>query len=440
MKKFRLTSFQIIILGFLALILAGTLLLMLPVSSAGGHSTPFADALFTATSATCVTGLVVKNTATYWSLFGKCVILFLIQIGGLGIVTVSMAFALLGRKRIGLMQRSVMQESVSAFYVGGIVRFTSLILRTVFFVEMLGALLMLPVFCPKFGWLKGLFYAVFHSVSAFCNAGFDLLSRPHPYASLTGYAGNVPLNLVITALILIGGIGFRTWEDVHEHGRNIAHYSLQSKLVLATTAVLIVVPFIYFFTMEFSGLSLKKRILASLFTTVSPRTAGFNTVDLSRLSDDGVVLNIILMLIGGGTGSTAGGMKMTTVAVLAISAHAILHRKKDATAFGRRIGAGVIFDAAAIFSLYFGTCILSAMVISAIENLPFLECMFETASAVATVGLTLGITPHLCAVSHGILIALMFMGRVGGMTLVFATVARRQVIEPLQPEEKVQVG
>ena len=375
LKKVRLTSFQIIILGFLFLILLGTLLLMLPISQANGNATSFKDALFTSTSATCVTGLVVKNTATYWSLFGKCVILCLIQIGGLGIVTVAMAFSLLGRKKIGLMQRTVMQESISA-----------------------------------------------------------------PYASLTGYVDNLPINIVIMSLILIGGLGFRTWEDVRQNKHHFSRYCLQSKLVLAATAVLIIIPFLYFFFAEFGHYPLKERILAALFTTVSPRTAGFNTVDLNRLSDDGVVMNIMLMLIGGATGSTAGGMKLTTVAVLAISAHSVLHRKKDATAFGRRIGTGVIFDAAAIFSLYFGTCVISAMAISAIEGLPFLKCMFETASAVATVGLTLGITPHLSTLSQLILIVLMFMGRVGGMTLVFATIARRHVIDPLKPEEKVQVG
>lgn len=440
LKKVRLTSFQIIILGFLFLILLGTLLLMLPISQANGNATSFKDALFTSTSATCVTGLVVKNTATYWSLFGKCVILCLIQIGGLGIVTVAMAFSLLGRKKIGLMQRTVMQESISAFYVGGIVKFTSFIIRTVICCELLGALLMLPVFWHQFGGIHGIFYAVFHSISAFCNAGFDLLGRPHPYASLTGYVDNLPINIVIMSLILIGGLGFRTWEDVRQNKHHFSRYCLQSKLVLAATAVLIIIPFLYFFFAEFGHYPLKERILAALFTTVSPRTAGFNTVDLNRLSDDGIVMNIMLMLIGGATGSTAGGMKLTTVAVLAISAHSVLHRKKDATAFGRRIGTGVIFDAAAIFSLYFGTCVISAMAISAIEGLPFLKCMFETSSAVATVGLTLGITPHLSTLSQLILIVLMFMGRVGGMTLVFATIARRHVVDPLKPEEKVQVG
>lgn len=265
LKKVRLTSFQIIILGFLFLILLGTLLLMLPISQANGNATSFKDALFTSTSATCVTGLVVKNTATYWSLFGKCVILCLIQIGGLGIVTVAMAFSLLGRKKIGLMQRTVMQESISAFYVGGIVKFTSFIIRTVICCELLGALLMLPVFWHQFGGIHGIFYAVFHSISAFCNAGFDLLGRPHPYASLTGYVDNLPINIVIMSLILIGGLGFRTWEDVRQNKHHFSRYCLQSKLVLAATAVLIIIPFLYFFFRRIRPLSVKGTNFGSPF-------------------------------------------------------------------------------------------------------------------------------------------------------------------------------
>lgn len=441
MNSKELTSFRIIILGYFSLILMGGFLLHLPIAQVKGQATPFLDALFTATSAGCVTGLIVHNTATYWSIFGKVVILILIQIGGLGIITVTLAFSLMTGKKIGLLQRSIMQESISAFYMGGIVRFTSFILKTVLGVELLGAVCLFPTFYQQFGLAKGALYAIFHSISAFCNAGFDLLGIQKPYVSLTAYQDNVPVNLTIMLLILIGGIGFRTWQDVRDYKWHFNKYCLQSKLVLAVSVILLVLPFTYFYICEFQTLPLKERILAALFTTISPRTAGFNTVSLNQLSDDGIIVNIILMLIGGSTGSTAGGIKMNTVAVILLATHAVLHHKQDITVFGRRIALKVVDNATAICTLYLGLDVIGALIISHIENINFLTGLFETTSAIATVGLTLGITPHLGDISKCILIILMFIGRVGGMNLAFAMVVKKNnLFEPRYPTEDISVG
>ena len=314
-KKKKLTSFQIIILGFLGVILLGTVFLMLPVSTRAGTATPFSDALFTSTSAVCVTGLVMHDTATYWSFFGQVVILFLIQIGGLGVITVAASFAMISGKKISLMQRSTMQEAIAAPKVGGIVRLTNFMIRTTLAIELLGTIIMAPVFCRDFG-VKGLWVALFHSVSAFCNAGFDLMGTTEAFSSLTGYASEPVVNLTIMSLIIIGGIGFLTWDDLRANRLHWQKYRMQSKVILCTTAVLLIVPAIYFFFFEFSALEPGKRILCSLFQSVTPRTAGFNTVDLTSLRESGQAIIILLMLIGGSPGSTAGGMKTTTVAVL----------------------------------------------------------------------------------------------------------------------------
>lgn len=315
-KKKRLSSFQIIILGFSCVIIIGALLLMLPISSQSGNFTSFSDALFTSTSAVCVTGLVVKDTATYWSVFGQSIILILIQIGGLGVVTVAASFALLSGRKISLMQRSTIQETIAAPKMGGIVRLTQFILKMTFAIELTGALAMMPVFCKDYG-LKGIGMAVFHSVSAFCNAGFDVMgTEAKPYASLTSYDGNIIINITIMLLIIIGGIGFLTWDDIRANKFKLKRYRMQSKVILTFTAILIIFPTIYFFFAEFSDYELKERILLSLFQAVTPRTAGFNTAELTSISEAGQAIMIVLMIIGGSPGSTAGGMKTTTVAVI----------------------------------------------------------------------------------------------------------------------------
>ena len=439
-RKRRLSSFQIIISGFAGVILLGALLLMLPVSAVSGHVTPFNEALFTATSAVCVTGLIVHDTGSYWSGFGQTVILVLIQTGGLGVVTVAASFALLSGRKISLMQRSTMQDAISAPKVGGIVRLTRFILCGTFLVELLGAFAMLPVFCRDYGW-RGVWMAVFHSISAFCNAGFDILgTESHLYPSLTGYAENHAINITIMILIMTGGIGFLTWDDICENKLNFRRYRMQSKVILVTTVFLVVLPAMFFFFADFSSLPIGNRILASFFQSVTPRTAGFNTVALSDMTGASQAVMIFLMMIGGSPGSTAGGMKTTTLAVLFANAAATFRQRESAQLFGRRIEYGVVKTAAAILTMYFSLFFVGAVFISEYENLPLSSCLFETASAVGTVGLTLGITPQLHIPSQMVLIMLMYLGRVGGLTLVYAALSGKRIGTAKLPLDRITVG
>ena len=439
LHKRKLSSSQIILFGFAGVILIGTLLLMLPFATNSGNSASFWDALFTSTSAVCVTGLIVQDTATYWSGFGQVVILLLIQIGGMGVVTVAAAITMASGKKISLMQRSTMQDAISAHQVGGIVRFTGFILKGIFLFELLGALVVMTVFVPEYG-LKGIWLAVFHSISAFCNAGFDLMGTKSPYSSLTSYADHPVVNITIMLLIVIGGIGFLTWQDIRQNGIHIKRYRMQSKVILATTGILLLVPALYFFIFEFSAEPMGRRILLSAFQSVTPRTAGFNTADLTALSETGQTLTIGLMLIGGSPGSTAGGMKTTTAAVLVACAVAVFRRRENGRFFGRRVADDTVKNALTVFLMYISLFLLGGMIISRVEELPILTCLFETASAIGTVGLTLGITPGLHLVSKLILISLMFLGRIGGLTLIFATLSANKNTLSKLPLEKITVG
>lgn len=449
MSEFRvrkhLSTFQIIILGFLVVILTGTVLLMLPFATRGSESASFMDALFTATSATCVTGLVVRDTATYWSGFGQAVILTLIQIGGMGVVTLAVVITIISGKKIGLMQRSTMQESIAAPQVGGIVRLTSFIVKTVFCIELVGAICMFPVFYKDFGFGKGIWYAIWHSVSAFCNAGFDLMGVREHYSSLVSYVTDPVINLVIMLLIMIGGLGFLTWNDIRIHKWHLRKYRMQSKIVFVVTAVLIVLPALYFYFIEFSypqwaGLSGEQRFWGALFQAVTPRTAGFNTLDLTKLSEPGQAIMTILMLIGGSPGSTAGGMKTTTVAVLILSMLSVFLRREHVEVFDRRVAGETVKYAAAVLLMYLIFCLGGGILISSIEHLPILECIFEAGSAIGTVGLTLGLTPGLSTASHSILAVLMYFGRVGGLTVVFAAISGTKPNVSKAPREKITVG
>lgn len=441
-KRFRkhLTTAQIIILGFAGLVLCGALLLMLPIASQSRTVTPFHEALLTATSASCVTGLIVRSTGAHWSLLGQIVILLLIQIGGLGVVTVALCFVRLSGRKISLFQRSAMQDSISAPQVGGIVRMTNRILRGTFLVEGAGALLMLVPFCRRFG-AKGIWYALFHAVSAFCNAGFDLLGTPDdPFPSLVAFRDDPLLVVTAALLILIGGIGFLTWEDVRTHRLRLRRYRLQSKLVLTVSAVLVVFPTLYYYFFEFTAGSAGQRLLDAFFQAVTPRTAGFNTVDLAAMTGASRALMVVLMLIGGASGSTAGGMKMNTVAVLFANVGAIFRRRGEVEAYGRRIDPDTVRQAATVVTMYLTLFFGGAVAISTIEGLPIGACLFESASAVATVGLTLGITPTLGVASQLILTALMYLGRVGALTLIYAALANPDTTPSRLPQEKVSVG
>lgn len=413
---------------------------MLPISSVSGKVTPFNESLFTATSAVCVTGLVVHDTGSYWSAFGQAVILILIQIGGLGVITVAASFALLSGRKISLMQRSTMQEAIAAPKIGGIVRLTGFVLKATLIFELSGAVIMMPVLCKDYG-LKGVWLAVFHSISAFCNAGFDILGTDaSKYVSLTQYVNCTSINLAVIFLIVIGGIGFLTWEDIYTNKLHFRRYRMQSKVILITSAVLIIVPALYFFFFDLNNLPIKQRILSSLFQSVTTRTAGFNTVDLTALQEPSIATMIVLMIIGGSPGSTAGGIKTTTVAVLIANSLATFGRKDSSHFFKRRIDNQVVKNASTILIMYLVLSFTGAVAISTAEKIPFLKCLFETSSAIGTVGLTLGITPELGLFSQLILILLMFCGRVGGLTLIYAAISNTKKNISKYPLEHITVG
>lgn len=442
-KKWRgFSSSQIIMIGFLIAILIGTGLLMLPFSTQGTGHASFADALFTATSAVCVTGLVVQDTATYWSTFGHFVIITLIQVGGMGFITFALAFSMISGRKIGLKQRSLMQDSISAHQVGGIVKLTGFIIKMTAAIELLGAALMFPVFMKEHGVIKGLGYSIFHSISAFCNAGFDLMGYKEKFSSLTSYEGNTLMNFALVLMIVLGGLGFLTWNDIIVNKHHFRKYKMQSKVIIVTTSILFIVPAIIFYFFEFNdiGLSTHDRILGSIFMSVTARTAGFNTLDFGLMTEAGLALMIFLMLIGGAPGSTAGGMKVTTPAVMFSNMISVFRKRSATSFFGRRIDNDVVRNAATIVTMYATLFITGGCLISRIDALPLKECLFETASAVATVGVTMGITPGLSLASRAIIILLMYLGRVGGLTIVFATVAENSDKFSRLPQEKLTVG
>lgn len=436
----KLSSFQIIIIGFAVVILIGSLLLMLPISTKDGRGASFFDSLFTSTSAVCVTGLIVKDTALYWSGFGQAIILILIQIGGMGVVTLTVAFAMLAGRKINLKELSTLREAISAPDIKGVVRLTGFIILGIIVFELVGAAVMMPAFIKEFGVGKGIWYGIFHSVSAFCNAGFDLMGERGEFSSLTYFSSNPFINIPIMLLIIVGGIGFVTWDDIRKNKLRFSRYRMQSKIVLVTTAILILLPALYYFFFEFGDLPVGERFLAAFFQSVTPRTAGFNTANLGAISETGLALMIILMLIGGSPGSTAGGMKTTTVAVLFSNAFSVFRRKEQPQFFRRRAPDGVVRSAATILVMYLVLFLLGGLIISKTEGLPLLSCLFETASAIGTVGLSLGITPELGILSRCILILLMFFGRVGGLTLIFATLPGIKNNGAQLPQEKLTVG
>lgn len=440
MKTIKINYFQKIILGFAALILLGALLLMLPISSNNHLYTPFLEALFTSTSASCVTGLIIYDTASHWSFFGQFIILLLIQTGGLGVVVAMTGVILLSGKKIDYSQRNTLANSISISSQGGIMKILLFLLKWTGLIELFFAAILATQFIPEFGFRKGLWYSIFHSVSAFCNAGFDLMGVKTPFSSLTDYVANPVVNISIMSLILLGGLGFLTWHDIAKKKWNIHHYRLQSKLILITSIIIILAPALFYFFIEFWEMPLAQRILASLFTAITPRTAGFNTVDFNKFSDSGIFLQTLLMLIGASPGSTGGGMKITTMAVLILTSLAIFKNSSRTEAFGRTISGETIRNSTTIAFMYIALCIVSGMYISLHEKLPLLTTCFESASAIATVGLTLGITPNLSPTSHILLIALMYMGRVGGLSLIYAVFPNANPDKGRLVEENVIVG
>lgn len=435
-----------ILYGYSLIILIGTLLLTLPVSSRSGEWTPVSDCFFTATSATCVTGLIRYDTYTHWTTFGQLVIISLIQIGGVGFMTVAVMLMVATGRKISLSQRTIMQNSVSAPQLGGIVRMTKFIAMGTAIVELIGAILLSFSFIPRFGIKQGIYFSVFHSISAFCNAGFDLMGgTTGQFSSLTGWVDDWYVNLIIMSLIVIGGLGFFVWHDVITNRFRFCKLKLHSKMVLSVSfAVMFIGAAILYFTETgheaYAGMSLDERILASLFQSVTSRTAGFNTANLAEMTDAGIFVMTCLMLIGGSPGSTAGGIKTTTFWVLCVSIFATFKRKKNVEAFGRRMEDDITRTASCVFMIYLLMTCGVAVIISAIENLPLVDTLCESVSAMATVGVTVGITPSLGMISKLLLAFLMICGRVGSVTMLLAFSSEKKITNSRLAMEKIQVG
>lgn len=439
----NISQMQMIALGFFCIILIGTLLLMTPAASRSGTPTDFLTALFTSTSATCVTGLVVTNTYLHWSLFGQIIIITLIQIGGLGFITFGFGFSLFLRKKITLRQRGLLKESVNVLNTGGIVRLARLILRGTLLFEGVGAIILTLCFWRDMPFHQALYYGIFHSISAFCNAGFDLMGA-FGMSSFIGYNANWMVCLTLMALILIGGIGFFVWSDLKEHKLHFRKYALHTKIVLVTSVILAVVPTILFWILErhalFADMSGSQALLNALFCAVTPRTAGFNTTDIASLSQSSQFLTIILMFIGGCPGSTAGGIKVTTIAVLILYLRSTLTRTDGVNIFKRRMEDDAISKAAAVFTTHLLLAVVATFLISMLQNLDLTTILFDVVSAVSTVGMSTGVTPSLVPAAKVILIILMYLGRVGSLSFAMSFTDKKRLAHVRQPKEHINIG
>ena len=443
-RRESLTQTQFIAFGFFVLIMTGALLLTLPFASRDGRSMNFLGALFTATSASCVTGLVVADTWSQWSLFGQLVIITLIQIGGLGFITIGVYVSILLRRRIGLKERGLMQESTSALQIGGIVRLTKKIIVGTAIFEGTGALLLAIRFIPQYGFSRGIFYGIFHSVSAFCNAGFDLMGHYEPYNSLSAYYDDWLVNLVIMSLIIIGGIGFIVWDDISRNKLHVKKYLLQTKIVLLTTIFLVFGGGLAFYYLEkdllMADMSVSGKILSSLFSSGTARTAGFNTIDTGALSDGSKLLTIILMFIGGSPGSTAGGIKNPTIVGLLLYVHASIQRTYGVNVFGRRLEEEAIKQASSVFTINLFLALSVSLIIMAVQPMSLSDTLFETFSAIGTAGMTTGITRDLVPLSRLLIILLMYCGRIGSMSFALAFTQSKRITRVRNPVERINVG
>ena len=443
----KLKQTQAIVIVFAAIIVVGSILLNLPISSRDGHSIGFINALFTATSAVCVTGLVVVDTYIHWTIFGQIIILLLIQVGGLGFMTLATLFSLALGRKISFKERLLIAESLNQNSPQGMVKLIKDILLGTLLFEGLGAIILSIRFAGQFGIRNGIYKGIFHSISAFCNAGFDLMGENGQFSSLSSYVDDPMVNLTIISLIIVGGLGFAVWEDVYKT-RNLSELRLHTKLVLVVTAILLVFGFIFFLALEYSNvktlqpLSFRGKILASMFQSVTPRTAGFNTLSLPDLTNASKLITIVLMFIGGSPGSTAGGIKTATAGVLLFTVISVLRGCKDVNIFRKRLELEIILRSLAIFVLSLIVIIGTTVVLSIFEKATLLEYLFESTSAFGTVGLSMGITPTLSSAGKLALIITMFMGRVGVLTMVMAITVRMQKSEVKlkYPEGKVMVG
>ena len=447
MKKFEfnLTPARTIAISFICVIALGTIILMMPFSSRDGSFTPFVNALFIAVSSTCVTGLSVYDTFSHWSTVGQVVILILIQIGGLGFMTLMTMLSMFLHQKIGLGKRKILMQSEGNLTLSGIGSLIKrIVLGTVIF-EVLGAVLLATQFIPATGSVgRGIYFSVFHSVSAFCNAGFDLMGYFEPSSSLTLFGNNVVVNLTIMMLIITGGIGFIVWSDIAKFGIHLKKYSLHSKIVLSATCILVFggagLFLLFEYNHAFADMTLAQKVMYAFFQSVTTRTAGFNTFDLTTLSESGNILTNLLMFIGGSPGSTAGGIKTTTFALLLLACVASSKNDRSVRVFRYRIEENTVREASSIAFIYLMMAIISCLIICAIEPFGIKEIMFEVISAIGTVGLTLGITPLLTTASKLILALLMFAGRIGGLTFILTLSEREKQIPIERPVGKILIG
>lgn len=425
---FKFSTMQVLVIGFALVIVIGGTLLSMPFSNRDGKAIPFINGLFTATSATCVTGLVVYDTYTQFNLLGQAIILLLIQIGGLGFMFVAITFSLLLGRRISLRQRSILMESVSALKIGGIVRLTKKALVITLILELTGAVILAARFVPRFGFWPGIWCGIFHSVSAFCNAGFDIIGRIAPFSSLVPFASDATVNITIGLLIAIGGLGFFVWDDITEHKWHVTKYHLHSKIMITGTLVLIVGGALLFYLFEVNytmkNMSTGERMLASFFASVTPRTAGYNTIPIAEMSEGGTFLSMLLMLVGAGPGSTGGGIKVTTVAVLLLAVSARIRNSEDIEVYGLRLEDGALRTASTSAGIYVILIVAGTFILCA-QGFDVTTSAFEVMSGIGTVGLTRGITPTLPFLSKMTILVLMYAGRVGSLAVAAAMSVKR---------------
>lgn len=440
-NKIKLNGVQILALGFLIAILIGGIILSLPISSRTGEPTNFLDAIFTSTSAVCVTGLITLSTSTHWSTFGQTVIMTLIEIGGLGFMSFAVLISLILGKKITLRERLVMQEAMNTYSIQGLVRMVKYVLIFTVSVQFFGALLLSTQFVPEYGISTGLFYSVFHSISAFCNAGFDLFGT-----SLVGYSSNTVVILVISALIIIGGLGFTVLLEIYEF-KGMKKLSLHSKLVLITTAILVFGGAILMLIFEYNNvetianMNIKDKLLNSFFASVSPRTAGFNSVSTSGMTLASKFLTIILMFIGGSPGSTAGGLKTVTFGILVLTVISVIKGREDTEVFGRRFTKEIVYKAFTLLFIGVSLVIIATMILSYTEvGASFIDLLYETTSAFGTVGLTVGLTPNLSTTGKILIMLMMYFGRVGPLTVMLALTRKRKKSGYKYPEGKILIG
>lgn len=442
-KKRRFNNMRLIAISFLGVILVGSLLLMLPFASREGVWTHPLDAFFTATSATCVTGLFIYDAYTHWSLFGQIVLLVLIQIGGLGFMTIMAVFTFFSKKQMPLHKRQLFMQSMGNINLSGVMSLTRNLFIGTFLFETAGAILLAIRFCPMMGFGEGLFNAVFHSVSAFCNAGIDLMGKYGQFSSFSYFREDIYVQTVLMLLIVVGGIGFFVWSDILKHGKKISSYTLHTKMILFSSTVLITSGWIGFFLLErdgaLSGLPLGEKIFCSLFQSVTTRTAGFTTIDQGKLTGGGV-LTIVMMLIGGSPGSTAGGIKNVTVFIVLLSSITTIRRHDGCIIFKKKISEESVHQANAIAMIYIFLLVIFSIIIMKLESVDMERALFEATAALSTTGISMGITPSICSATKLLLALLMFIGRVGGFSFILIFAEGKKTPDIQRPTEKILVG